>query len=306
MIKSEYRSEYELSFRVVWYYYMEEYTQTEIAEKLNITRNAVIKILKDAKKKGLVTFHVNKDHDFKMRLEQSLIEKYRLQDVFIVPEVDSEKNINESIAKAAANYIYNNNFNSNYINIGYGDTLNRLLNYFATISDDIKNIVSLTGGVSYYLPNAKYSYFNAIIHLIPSPFVLKDKNLRDALLEDTSVSSIINMTSFSNVSVIGIGSVSSEATIVKNGLLTQSDMEVLKMRGAVGDILSHFIDENGELVDNNLEDRIISTPLEKLKELNNVIAVAGGQNKVQAIKAALKGNYIDILITDERTARSLL
>ena len=43
-----------------------------------------------------------------------------------------------------------------------------------------------------------------------------------------------------------------------------------------------------------------------LTELDNVIGVAGGARKAEAILAALRGGYLDVLITDEDTAKLLL
>ena len=99
---------------------------------------------------------------------------------------------------------------------------------------------------------------------------------------------------------------SSSATIIKSGILGLNDFNYLRMKGAVGDILCHFIDEEGKLVENTIEERLIATTLDTLKNLNNVIAVAGGKNKVQAIYSALYGGYFDILITDEITAKGLI
>jgi lsr operon transcriptional repressor len=70
--------------------------------------------------------------------------------------------------------------------------------------------------------------------------------------------------------------------------------------------LCHFIDKEGNLVDSNIESRLLTTPLDKLRSLKNVIGVAAGDEKVDAIKAVLKGGYIDVLITDESTALKLL
>ena len=78
------------------------------------------------------------------------------------------------------------------------------------------------------------------------------------------------------------------------------------MKGAVGDMLCHFIDRDGRLVPSDIEDRLISTSLETLRSLDNVIGVAAGENKAEAILAALRGGYLDILITDETTAAGIL
>ena len=81
---------------------------------------------------------------------------------------------------------------------------------------------------------------------------------------------------------------------------------ILENNGAVGDLLSHFIDKNGNVVNSSLEDRTISTSLDVVKQLENVIGVAAGQEKVTAIRSVLNGRYLDVLITDEGTANSLI
>ena len=78
------------------------------------------------------------------------------------------------------------------------------------------------------------------------------------------------------------------------------------MQGAVGDMLSHFLDENGNLLNHDVEDRLISASLDTIKNLDNVIGVAAGNSKIPAIRAVLRGAYLDVLITDEYTAQQLL
>lgn len=114
------------------------------------------------------------------------------------------------------------------------------------------------------------------------------------------------MVPLSAMSVVGIGHMGEDATIIQNGILTKNDFTILHMKGAVGDVLSHFIDEKGQVVSPDLERRLLSTPLEVLKKLDNVIGVAGGESKENAILAVLQGGYLDVLITDEDTAAHLL
>jgi DNA-binding transcriptional regulator LsrR (DeoR family) len=108
------------------------------------------------------------------------------------------------------------------------------------------------------------------------------------------------------MSVIGIGGMHEKSTIFNTGTLTKNDMMYLKMKGAVGDMLSHFIDKHGNLVPNAVEERLISTPLETLKNLKNVIGVAAGETKVEAIRAVLRGGYLNVLVTDASTAKQIL
>lgn len=148
--------------------------------------------------------------------------------------------------------------------------------------------------------------FNAKLYLIPSPLLVSSSEVVEAIKNEASVKDIARMAQLSSLSVIGIGSVSENATTLKSGILSNNDLFYLKMKGAIGDILCHFIDKDGNLIDSTIESRLITTLLDTLRSLKNVIGAAAGEDKVEAIKAVLHGGYIDILITDEDTACKLL
>ena len=75
---------------------------------------------------------------------------------------------------------------------------------------------------------------------------------------------------------------------------------------ATGDILARYFDVQGRPVESDLEDRIVGLSLEDVRQIPTVIAVAGGPSKVVPILGALRGRYVDVLITDETTAQQLL
>lgn len=295
-----------LMIRSAWYYYMENYTQQRIAELLGVSRARVIGLLEKARQTGVIQFRIRQDGDRHIRVEQELIARFGLKDVFTVPRADSLTNPNESIAQAAAMYIIRRLKGGDFLNVGYGDTTSRVLNHLAMAAEEPLNMVSLTGGVSYYLPNTSPNVFNAGLYLIPSPLLLSSPELLEAMRQEPVVEEVYRMIPLSRMSVIGIGSMSREATILKNGVLNENDFTILKLQGAVGDLLSHFIDKDGRLISVEQDRRLMSTSLEDLRMLENVIGVAGGRSKVDAILAALRGGYLDILITDQDTAQALL
>ncbi len=303
---SDFSYEEALMVKAAWYYYMENYTQQNISKLLGISRVRVIRLLEKARQDGIISFHIRQDSDRRMQVEKELIARFGLQDVWVVPVNGRVYELNESLAQAAAIYISDRLDGSFFINMGYGDTPSRVLNHLARRTETPINVVSLTGGVSYYLPNTQSSIFNARLHLIPSPLFLSKPEMVEEMRKEVSVQRIQQMSWEASMTVVGIGSMSEDATIIKNSILTQADFLLLSMKGAVGDLLSHFIDKDGNPIENNLDNRLLSTPLEDLKQMNNVIGVAGGLNKVDAILAVLKGQYLDVLITDEETAAALL
>lgn len=295
-----------LMIKVTWYYYIDNMTQQQISDHLGISRMRVVKLLDKARTNGIIQFKIREDSMNKMKLEKNLADTYGLIDTFITPTPPTGVSINENIAKAAAIYISDRLDNNTFINMGYGDTPSRILNNLATIAEYPISVISLTGGVSYYLPNNMSTIFNAKLHLIPSPLLVSSKEVVDAIRNEDSVNEIMRMVELSSMSVVGIGSIGENATIIKSGILSKNDYLRLRMKGAEGDVLCHFVDKDGNLVETEIEDRLMATPLSTLRNLNNVIGVAAGDHKVEAIKAVLKGGYLDILITDESTALQLL
>lgn len=300
------RYDEELILKTAWYYYIENMTQQAIAEKLGISRMKVIRYLETAKETGVIQFRISQGIGRQLPLEQQLTQKWNLKNVLVIPTPNDKTQLNEYLALAAANYLADQVTENTFINMGYGDTPSRVLNHLATITDVPVSIVSFTGGVSYYLPNSTSNVFKAQLHLYPAPLLLSSREVCQAMLQEPSVMEIRRMVKLSSFSIVGIGAMNHDATIISNGILTKNDFAYLTMQGAVGDVLTHFIDKDGNPVLTNIEDRLVSTSLDTLKELNNVIGIAGGDQKVTVIKAALKGGYIDSLITDEATAIKLI
>lgn len=285
--------EKDVAIKVAWKYYNEGLTQTEIAEALNLSRMKVIKYLEIAKNNNIIQFKINIDQVSDPNLQSKLLEKYNLDDVYIVPS-SIEDNI-DSVTIAAAQYIEDRVTNDTMISIGYGEAVSKTLGHLSISAKYKVAFVSLTGGVKFYMPTAidqssdYYTNPNYSHYIIPSPLIVNSEGLATNLRNEKSIKSILEMVPYSNLTVIGIGALNNRATLVKEGLLSIKDIEIFKSQGAVGDLLNHFYDINGNTLDLGLHDRLISTDIKLLKSLNHVVAVAGGLEKKEAIIGALKG-----------------
>ena len=297
---------YALATKAAWYYYMEDNTQAQIAEVMGVSRAKVIRLLEEARAQGIVQFSFRKNDSQRVSAEQLLIDRFGLKDAFVIPTPLDSSAINQSIAQGAAHYVSDHLREDGYLNIGYGDTVSRMLGFLAKNREESLNVVSLTGGVSYYLPTVGTTAYSMHLFLTPSPLVVSSRQVRDALLDEKSLQDVSTMTEYADMSVVGIGAAVEGATVLRNGILNEGELTVLKMQGAVGDVLNHFMDKDGNLIQTEIEDRVISTDLDKLRQLKNVVGVAGGKDKVMAIKAVLNGGYLNVLITDSDTAAELL
>ena len=297
---------YTLATKAAWDYYMENYTQHQIAEAMGLSRAKVIRLLEDAKTDGIIQFNFRKDDSTRVSLEKNLIAAYGLNDAFVVPTPLNEATLTHTISRAAALYVSDHLRPGGYLNIGYGDTVSSMLGYLAKEHEDPINVVSMTGGVSYYLPSVSSTAYAMHLFLIPSPLIVSSSEVRDALLGEKSIQEIYAMTEHADMSVVGIGAAVEGATVLRNGIIRESELAILKMQGSVGDVLNHFYDSEGNPITTEIENRTISTDIEKLRTMKNVVGVAGGSEKVAAIKAVLRGGYLNVLVTDSKTAEELL
>ena len=295
-----------LMAKAAWYYYYEGMTQQQISDRIGVSRIRVIRLLEKARETGVIRFSLRRGHEERLKTEKDLMERFGLEDVFLVPGPADPKQTNANVAEAASMYILERLRDDSVINIGYGDTPSRVLNDLATLTEKTITCVSLTGGVSYYLPNTRSSVFNARLRLIPAPLLASSREMAEAFRQESSVTEIDRMISLAQMTVVGIGSMDENATIFRTGLLNGNDLLYLTMRGAKGDVLSHFLDGDGRLIMSPVEERLIAASLDDLKKLKNVIGVAAGTVKADAIRAVLRGGILDILITDTETAEAVL
>ncbi|PLP26241.1 DNA-binding transcriptional regulator, partial [Klebsiella pneumoniae] len=143
--------------------------------------------------------------------------------------------------------------------------------------------------------------------LLPSQSIEGSMEERNRLLASKDVADVVSRFDEVDIAIVGIGILEPSQLLKTSGNYYHEDMlQVLAARGAVGDICLHYYDKNGHPVLRDDEDPVIGMALEKVKKCPNVVALAGGTDKVAAIKGALTGGYIDVLITDYPTARMLV
>jgi lsr operon transcriptional repressor len=297
----------QLTIRAAWYYYKMNMTQEAIARKLNLSRMKVVRLLEKAKQDGIVRVHVKSSINNCLEIEQELIRVFKLDDAMVVPS-DSSHHVNQTVAQAAAQYLEIRLKSNDLLGIGWGDTITRMAECI-TFSDERRiNVVTLSGGfLSYNNIGGRLSgVFKGKLYAINAPIMASSVELCEALKNEPSIRDALEMAKLANYSVIGIGVPDREASIVKAGYISEVDLQMMTSRGAVGDLLGQFFDENGKKLDLPIHKRLINLDIENLRTMRNVIVVAGGTQKVKAILAALKEGYFHTLITDEVTANELL
>ena len=104
--------------------------------------------------------------------------------------------------------------------------------------------------------------------------------------------------------VVGIGITEHDASMVSTGIIEHAEIDAIRSLGGIGEVLGHFFDDDGRPIETEATQRILTLPLERLRN-RRMVAIAGGTVKVRAINAVLESGLLAGLIIDERTARAL-
>jgi lsr operon transcriptional repressor len=304
--------------RVAWYYYKDELTQDEIASRMSISRASVGRMLERARRSGLVSITINSDYLGSFELAKRLRERYALLEVLVVPEhedgVATQRTINTRVGVCGAQYLNTHLKPGASLGVGWGDTVARVVAATDLAALGPQHLVSLTGGVEGYLHTLMYSRPEGhatsadliTASIIPSPIVASTDKLASVLRGEPTIRQVIDQAKTVPLAVVGVGTPAPDSTLVQMGYVSARDAKTLARSGVVGDILGQFYDAQGTLVDLPLHDRRIGIQLSDLAEIGRVVGVAGGLSKLEAIRGALRGRYLDVLVTTEDVAESLL
>ncbi|MGX2967939.1 transcriptional regulator LsrR [Ursidibacter sp. B-7004-1] len=303
-------NEEELLARIAWFYYHDNLTQSEIGEKLMLPRLKVSRLLEKGRQMGLIKVQINSRYKGCLELEEVLKQRFQLQHIRVLPELDNYE-VNARLGIGASQMLMTLLKPKQVLSFGFGDTIMHTVRFS---NDFIKQnkikLITLTGGVGPYMQSIGQLDGSCSISIIPAPLRASSPEAAQLFQKESYVRDIMLAASMADVAIVGIGSTNQKqhSTLLKAGyLINEEQLDSFKQAGAVGDILGYFFKEDGSLQeDMSIHQELISVSLDNLKRIPSVIGVAGGENKVDAILAALKGKYINSLVTEEKTARCIL
>src|SRR5690606_8194418 len=114
-------------------------------------------------------------------------------------------------------------------------------------------------------------------HYLHAPLVVASEAACRSLLAERTVAETLALARQSDIALVGIGSTSpSVSSLIRAGYLTEAELSAIEAEGAVGDICARHFDINGEILDIEINRRIVGISPEDLKAVPEVIAVAGG------------------------------
>lgn len=309
--------ELRLMAKVARMYYVQGLRQQAITRQLQIHQSTVSRLLKRAREANIVRVSVNNPPGIFAEMEERLVAHFKLQDAIVVDCPSEEGPMVRDLGAALAYFVETTLKPGSVIGIS---SWSRSL--FAMV-DALHpgnycrggKVVQILGGVgqvgaehqAIYPAQRLAALIGATPVLLQAPAIVGSAEAQRVLARDPSVRTATELFERLDVALVGIGSMEPSHMLASSGnIFSSAERAELSRQGAVGDICFRFFDAGGAPIKSPFMQRVIGIELATLRRVNRVVGVAGGRRKVQAILAALHGNWIDILITDQRTATSLL
>jgi deoxyribonucleoside regulator len=303
----------ELMIRAAKGYYDLEMTMADLARELGLTRWQVSKLLKDARDSGIVRIEIVPRAPRRPDLEARLQRAFGLRDAVVVPNAIDEALTLDGVAQAAGRLIAGLG-PLGLIGVSWGRTMAAVAHRLPPFWAKGIEVVLLNGAMNIRSPTNRtnnvaevFAQSGAgIATLLPVPAIVGKAATRIALEQDPTIARVLDLGRQAMTICFGIGAAESTSVLVQSGFVSEAEMAALRARGAVGDVLGHFIDAHGAIVDADLDARTVGLDPPLCRDKTVSIAVSSGAVKHRAVLACLRGGYMNILVTDEATTTFLL
>ncbi len=300
--------------KIAYWYYTLGMTQDEIAKRLSFTRQKVNQIINSLVDLGIVNISIQGYERNNIELECQLEDRFGLKRAVIATDYGERDTVLYKVANVAAQYLNDTIRQGDIIGVSWGRTLSEVVNQMVYHKRSDCQVVQLMGAQNIEQKVEKSdeiarnlaNKLDCPSNMLYAPVVVEHKMTKQMLMKERSIQASFELMNKCNVAIIGVGELTEQSTMCTRGHITKEDVRVLREAGFVGDIAMNPIRADGSWDHCPLTERSLNASIECLKRIKNVILVACGDSKVDATCAAMQTGCIDILITDETTARKVL
>jgi deoxyribonucleoside regulator len=309
---------HDLMMRVSHHYYRSHLSMAEIGKRLGISRHRVGRLLKAAVATGVVNIEIRAPTGENVELRKALETAFKLKSALIVdvpPDISPDQ-IKQVTCRAAVSFLKDRLSAHRTIGVGWGSTTFELINALEPLDLSNTKVVQITGG------NKRLSMqfdchdvtrrLAQKLHVKPillhAPGIVDNRRTRELLMRDSNIRDTFKYFGELDLAIVGIGAIrpAIQSMLVTSGYISATELRSLKSAGAVGDVFSYFIGDDGEVVRTELYDRLITIGLADVRRIPTTLGVATGVAKARALAAAMRGGFINTLIADSSLARAVL
>ena len=297
-------------------YYLEEMTQTEIAQRLGFSTAKVNRLLLQAREQGYVNITIKTPFQQLFELEERLKAVFGLQDAIVIPAVaESSSTPLNALGNIAAEFLLERLRDGDILGVGGGSAVSAILQAMAPNRKYDIEVVPLLGAVQGEITNdVNYLATNIAERLggkayqLHAPAFVDTPKHCETLRSMGPVKEILDIARRANIALVGVGTVDAEVSrFVQFTALSAEEMRhIAEYCGGVGDINAFVYDIEGQACAHEYADRIVGLTLPELKKIPYRVGVAATAAKALPLYGALRGGYLHALITDETAARGIL
>lgn len=305
-------------------YYRDGLSQQEIAQKLHTSRTSISRALIQARNEGYVQIRIQYPEQSNLGLERELEEKYGLTEALVaVPLLDQSSD--QEVAFQAVDYTLRVLKKNMVLGMTWGRAMHGFVEQLAqderlrSLSFRNVKIVPFLGtpGVTQLDSWDATTYSNTLatkvgnlLHCasynLSAPMYVDGEKEKELIEGIDEISKVLHMAETADMALIGIGSMQKDSSIIKAGIRTEEEYKELIQKGAVGEIVGRIYDKNGQTVDEDLQRKMIGISLDKIAKIPVRVGISYGKDKIEAIKGAIAGGLVNVLVTDVPTAELLL
>ena len=310
--------ELRLMTKVARLYHEQGMNQPEIAAMLDLSQATVSRLLKRAEQEKIIRIAITPPQGTYPEVEEMLRKTYDLKDVVVVDcENEDDDQFLRNIGAAAAFYVETTLKRGEVVGISSWSAT--LLAMVDTMQPQRRlagvKIVQILGGVGNPTAEVHANHMTSRLAVLlqgeakflSAPGVVGSASALEVLTDDKFVGETSALFEHVTMALVGIGALEPSKLLASSGnVFSKNELETLRAHGAVGDICLRFFDAHGKPVITPLDKRVMSMRLEQLRRVKRSVGIAGGRRKLAAIRGALEGRWINVLITDHFTAERLL
>ena len=310
--------------KVAELYYRDGLSQQEIAQKLHTSRTSISRALIQARNEGYVQIRIQYPEQSNLGLERELEEKYGLTEALIaVPAYDQSSD--QEVAFQAVDYTLRVLKKNMVLGMTWGRAMHGFVEQLAqderlrSLSFRNVKIVPFLGtpGVTQLDSWDATTYSNTLatkvgnlLHCasynLSAPMYVDGEKEKELIEGIDEISKVLHMAETADMALIGIGSMQKDSSIIKAGIRTEEEYKELMQKGAVGEVVGRIYDKDGQTVDEDLQRKMIGISLDKIAKIPVRVGISYGKDKIEAIKGAIAGGLVNVLVTDVPTAELLL
>ena len=303
-----------LAARAAWLSYVGGYTHEDIAARMHLSRIKVTRLVAKAHQLGLVRVFVEGGSADCLALEDELIRRFGLRFAGVTPTLDRDVLPLIALGNAGARYLHDalRAGDVRIVGVGHGRTLGAVVDALPRVARPGVKFVSLLGSLIRHAIANPFGIIHRLAaqtdgegYFMPVPFVADSVAAKALFMDQTSLKPVFDLAARADLHLVGIGEIDEDSFMGLSGMITTEEFGRLAEAGAVGEVLGRFVDAQGVPLDIDVNERAIGVDFATLRG-KEVVAIAGGPTKADAIKAVLRARLLTGLITDEATAAGIV